>query len=163
MPLDLDEARRLRERQMRELVKPGSVSVKHSAGGLIDIEYGVQYLQVLQGCRWPRVRTPSTLLALERLAECGLLVPDEARAVSAAYRFLRRVIDGLRMVRGNAKDLVLPAQQTDEMRFLARRLGYVGTRWDAAAERLAADIGRQMGVAHAFYQRRCGLPTLASE
>ena len=48
-PWDWENALHLRRRQTRELVKPGRINVKYSPGGIIDIEYAAQYLQLLHG------------------------------------------------------------------------------------------------------------------
>ena len=48
-PWDSDNALHLRQRQINELVKPNQINVKYSAGGIVDVEYTVQYLQLLYG------------------------------------------------------------------------------------------------------------------
>ena len=55
---NLAEALELRQIQIKELVQPGTINVKYSSGGLIDIEYSVQYLQVMHGHQHPELRTP---------------------------------------------------------------------------------------------------------
>ena len=61
-PFTLDTAIQLRQRQRHELVAPGVVDVKYSQGGLVDIEYTVQYLQLRHGATSllyvPRIRSP---------------------------------------------------------------------------------------------------------
>lgn len=123
-PVDGRSWTHLRERQNDELVEKGAINVKYSYGGLIDIEYFVQDLQILHGAGDPSVRGPTTLEAMDALNRAGYL-SDEARGMlDRAYRFLVRLINGLRMVRGNARDLVLPDESSREYLFLARRLGY---------------------------------------
>ena len=60
-PWDLAAALDLRRQQLRQLVEPGTVNVKHSAGGLVDIEYAIQYLQVMHGHQYPVLRTPNSM------------------------------------------------------------------------------------------------------
>src|SRR5262249_36559465 len=48
-PWDREDALRLRERQVRELVAPGRFNVKLSRGGMVEVEYAVQYLQIQHG------------------------------------------------------------------------------------------------------------------
>jgi glutamate-ammonia-ligase adenylyltransferase len=153
-PWDLAAALHLRDRQVRELVAPGRFNVKYSAGALVDVEYAAQYLQVLHGRSRPELRTPSTLVALDRLRDCGLLDAEEHGALGAAYRFWRQVADGLRMERGDARDLLLPEEGSEELRFLARRLGYGGTDWQAGARALADDVRRHREWVSAFFARR---------
>ena len=153
-PWDREDALHLRERQSRELVPPGRFSVKYSAGALVEVEYAVQYLQLEHGRADPRLRTPATLEGLERLSEAGLLRAAERDSLRAAYLFWRAVADALRMVRGNARDLLLPASGSDELRFLARRLGYAGRDWAAAAETLLADVARHRDFVARFFTER---------
>ena len=135
---DLKAAVALRERQVAELTTPGQIDSKYSHGGLVEVEYTVQILQLRHGGALPKLRIPSTRRAIDALREAGALSEDDAEQLSQAYVFLRRLIDAQRIVRGHARDLVLPPPESDEFLFLARRLGY----WDErdASERLAADI-----------------------
>jgi glutamate-ammonia-ligase adenylyltransferase len=113
-------------------------------------------LQVLHGGANPELRTPSTLLALAALRRGGLLADEEAERLEGAYLFLRRAIEALRMVRGEARDLVLPARGTDALEFLARRLGRGNGGWDAAARGLADEAESRMAEVAALYDRRFG-------
>jgi glutamate-ammonia-ligase adenylyltransferase len=140
---------------VRELVAPGRFNVKLSRGGLVDAEYAVQYLQLLHGHERPELRTASTLAALDRLRAADLVTADEHGALRAGYLFWREVADALRVVRGNAGDLLLPEKGTDEHGFLARRLGYPGGRAEAGAL-LARDVARHRGALAAVYDRRFG-------
>jgi glutamate-ammonia-ligase adenylyltransferase len=83
-------------------------------------------LQIQNGHHHPELRTTNTLSAVEALKKRGIISPSEHRKLRDAYVFFRRLIDGLRMVRGNARDLTTPAAATEEFEFLARRLGYAG-------------------------------------
>jgi glutamate-ammonia-ligase adenylyltransferase len=123
---DVAALRAMRERQVRQLIRAGTFHAKLSPGGLVDIEYLVQMLQIQHGKRHPELRTPNTLAATDALHRCGAISVDDHRRLRAAYVFFRRLIDGLRMVRGNARDLATPAANTEEFEFLARRLGYAG-------------------------------------
>ncbi len=121
---DVASMRAMRERQIQQHVKAGTWNAKLSEGGLVDCEYLVQGLQVTYGKVSPAVRTPNTLKAIRQLAACGHLSDEEARGLSGSYEFLRRLIDALRMVRGDARDLTVPAVDTEEFEYLARRLSY---------------------------------------
>ena len=132
---DATSMRAMREKQVRQLVQPGSLNAKLSPGGLVDCEYLVQGLQITHGRRTPPLRTTNTLEALDVLRSTGLLSSDDYRELRDSYIFLRRLIDALRMVRGHARDLTVPAAGTEEFEFLARRLGYGGD-----ADRLAEHI-----------------------
>jgi glutamate-ammonia-ligase adenylyltransferase len=92
---DVTAMRAMRERQIRHLVTGGTFNAKFSPGGLVDVEYLVQGLQITHG-------------------------HDQRKA----HTFLRWLIDSLRVVRGNTKDMTMPPADSQEFEFLARRLRY---------------------------------------
>ncbi|MFH5806059.1 ACT domain-containing protein [Alienimonas sp. DA493] len=140
-PADRAAVLAMREKQLRQLVTPGTVNAKLSPGGLVDVEYLVQILQWEHGGADPELRTPGTLAALTALHVGGHLPTPDHDALRDAYGFLRGLINALRVVRGNAKDLTVPPAGTEEFAFLARRLGYTrGPDGRPARERLAAEM-----------------------
>ncbi len=150
-PWPLDTALHLRRRQIQELVPPGTIHVKYGPGGLIDVEYAAQYLQVRHGHRNASLHTPNTLDALEALQATTVLSPHDATSLMEDYLFLRKVIDGLRIVRGNAKDLVLPESGSDDMTYLARRLGYITDVWKEGAQTFERELKQRMNRTHAIF------------
>jgi [glutamine synthetase] adenylyltransferase / [glutamine synthetase]-adenylyl-L-tyrosine phosphorylase len=98
-PPDLKEMRALRERMERELGKetPGRFHVKFGRGGLVDVEFITQALQMRHGARHPGLRRANTLHAIREIGAAGLLPPADVAALAAEYRFLRRVSLGLRL------------------------------------------------------------------
>src|SRR4029079_14184930 len=155
-PWDIHGAVELRRQQLRQMVKPGQVNLKYGAGGLIDIEYAVQYLQVIHGHDHPSLRTPNTLQALAALVKEGLVSRTDGHMLRKPYIFTRILIDGLRMVRGNAKDLVLPPPDSEEFVSLARRVGYTTDDWRDLGRHLAADIAHHMQATGEFFKRQFG-------
>jgi glutamate-ammonia-ligase adenylyltransferase len=160
-PWDRENAMRLRRRQADELVKPGRINVKYSPGGIIDIEYAAQYLQLLHGKDHPELRVTSTLEALDGLRRLNLISETESRMLRAAYLFLRNLIDALRIVRGDASDLDLPEgleegseEGAEEFKSLARRLGYRERDRKIGSAALAADIRRWMKEVNSYYVAR---------
>jgi glutamate-ammonia-ligase adenylyltransferase len=146
-----ENALHLRRRQMRELVKAGEINVKYSAGGIIDIEYAVQYLQLLHGKDHPELRLPNTLQALDELYRLQIIQASEYEVLRPAYLFLRNLIDALRIVRGDASDLLLPGETSEEFKALARRLGFREKDRTRAALQLSAYIRQQMKSVHAVF------------
>jgi glutamate-ammonia-ligase adenylyltransferase len=140
-PLDRGNIVHLRRRQAAELVPTGCTSAKHSRGGLVDVEYYVQARQIECGVTDPTVRATNTLAAIDRLVAGGYVESREGEQLRATYGFLRRLIDALRVVRGHAKDLTIPAPKTREFAYLARRLGY------GSEAELAHQIDRCMAFA----------------
>ncbi len=134
-PFDFAAVRAIREQQLRKLVKPGTFHAKLSPGGLVDVEYLVQALQITHGHLSSDLRHPNTRAAARALSAVGILPEDDLQRLLDAYMFLRRLIDALRMVRGDARDLTVPELRSEEFEFLARRLNY-----GAEVSRLLQDL-----------------------
>ncbi|MEY4766974.1 MAG: hypothetical protein RI907_3647 [Pseudomonadota bacterium] len=100
--------------------------VKLSRGGIREIEFTVQLLQVVRGGQFPEIRTRSTLKALPRLAARGLLPAATANWLAQAYIFLRRVEHRIQYLDDQQTHL-LPTQDTD-LRWIAESLGLDGQR-----------------------------------
>ena len=132
----------------------GRFNVKYSPGALVEVEYAVQYLQLEHGRARPQLRTPTTLEALDRLAEAELVTLAERDTLGAAYLFWRAVADALRMVRGQSGDLLLPDSDSEELRFLARRLGYQGEDWREAGRAFLEDLDRHRTAVETFFSER---------
>jgi [glutamine synthetase] adenylyltransferase / [glutamine synthetase]-adenylyl-L-tyrosine phosphorylase len=125
---DVTAMRAMRERQVRHLVKAGTFNPKYSPGGLVDVEYLVQGLQIRHGVHNDDLHTTNTRTAMAALAAAGILPPEDYTRLHKAHTFLRWLIDSLRMVAGNAKDLVVPPTNTEAFAYLARRLRYGNDR-----------------------------------
>ena len=100
--------------------------VKLSRGGIREIEFTVQLLQVVRGGQFPEIRTRSTLKALPRLAARGLLPGATANWLAQAYVFLRRVEHRIQYLDDQQTHL-LPTQDTD-LAWIAASLGLDGQR-----------------------------------
>jgi [glutamine synthetase] adenylyltransferase / [glutamine synthetase]-adenylyl-L-tyrosine phosphorylase len=98
------------------------IEVKLGHGGIRDIEYTVQMLQLLNGGRLTGLRTPSTLTAIEALGRYNLLSPFEATTLASNYAFLRKVEHRLQ-IEGSQQRHVLPAEP-EALDAFARRIGY---------------------------------------
>jgi len=160
--IDAESLRQLRERQYRDK-SGGRLNAKFSPGALVDIEYYVQMLQVTHGAREAALRTPRIHQALEALSAAGVLAPDESGTLTGAYYFLRHLINGLRMLRGNARDLFLPDMDAPEFLHLARRMGYEGGGELPPERQLRLDFETQTAVVRAFIERHFGRDTLPDQ
>ena len=100
----LKEIRDVRRRMEVELGKEtrGRWHVKLGRGGLVDIEFLAQALQLVHGATHPEVRTASTTAALAALGRIAAL--PAADALAARYRFLRRVSTALRLLGARPTD-----------------------------------------------------------
>jgi [glutamine synthetase] adenylyltransferase / [glutamine synthetase]-adenylyl-L-tyrosine phosphorylase len=123
-PFDVTAMRAMRERQVRHLVTGGMFNLKFSPGGLVDVEYLVQGLQITHGKDQLSLRQANTREAMANLAAAGILSKDQYTRLRKAHTFLRWMIDSLRVVRGNAKDVTLPPEGSEEFAYLSRRLRY---------------------------------------
>lgn len=119
---DFSSMRAMRERQIRQLVRGGSINAKLSDGGIVDCEYAIQALQLTFGQTLPALRYPNSLRVLQEASRYSLIDPQQSQQVQRAYVFLRELIDCLRMVRGNAKDLTIPNPGSADWHQLARRM-----------------------------------------
>ncbi|MDM0014113.1 bifunctional [glutamate--ammonia ligase]-adenylyl-L-tyrosine phosphorylase/[glutamate--ammonia-ligase] adenylyltransferase [Variovorax sp. J22P168] len=96
--------------------------VKLSRGGIREIEFTVQLLQVVRGGQFPELRTRPTLDALQRLARANLMPQEAADALAAAYEFLRRVEHRIQYL-DDQQTHVLPVND-DDLRWIALTLGF---------------------------------------
>ncbi|MDO8252048.1 MAG: bifunctional [glutamate--ammonia ligase]-adenylyl-L-tyrosine phosphorylase/[glutamate--ammonia-ligase] adenylyltransferase, partial [Rhodoferax sp.] len=99
--------------------------VKLSRGGIREIEFIVQLLQVVRGGQFPELRTRPTLSALPRLAKAGLMPQKTAEALAQAYDFLRRVEHRIQYL-DDQQTHVLPMQDHD-LDWIASAMGYATT------------------------------------
>ncbi len=126
--LDVDqvrEIRRLKARMEAERLPRGAdphLHTKLGRGGLSDVEWVVQLLQLQHAHEVPGLRTTRTLEALEAAANVGLILQRDADALRTAWQFAARIRDAVMLVRAHASDLV----PTDirELRGIAYALGY---------------------------------------
>ncbi len=124
--------------------------VKEGPGGIRDIEFVVQFLQLLYGGEIESVRDPSTLGGLARLAAAGCLDPADAGALREAYVFLRTVEHRLQTLHA-LQTHALPAAPEEEAD-LAHRLGFRGEP-GAARAALCAALDRHGERARAVLER----------
>jgi glutamate-ammonia-ligase adenylyltransferase len=139
--------RSMKERVEQESERAGGTfNVKVGRGGIRDVEFVAQAMQLLHGGRIPQVRLRSTQQALTALAEVGVLPRDEAAALLRAYAFLRRSENCLQM-EAERQTHRLPADAAGLSR-LGRALGFTGD--DPAAAFTAALDAHRANVRAAF-------------
>ncbi len=161
--INLTELQALRKKQLQEKSSPGQFNAKFSTGALVDIEYTVQILQIIHGREDNSLRTPSVGAALSELARAGVVQGQVAEEIRQAYFFLRKLINALRMLRGNALDLWLPERDSDEFRHLARRMNYSGNQKGMLPQdRLLTDFAEKTALVRRFVEQSIGSDSLAS-
>ena len=122
--------------------------VKMSRGGIREIEFTVQLLQVVRGGQFPELRTRPTLDALQRVARAGLMPQDTADAMARAYDFLRRVEHRIQYL-DDQQTHVLPTRD-DDLAWIAQTMGYRDAcpflhDLDAHRELVAGEFDRLLG------------------
>ena len=108
--------------KMEEELAQGPHHIKYSAGGIVDLEFLVQYWQLLWGREYPQVRRTSTLAALAGLLRTGLIEEDLHKRVRAGYLFLRRVENRLRVMYDVPYSRIPKGEEERDM--LAQSLGF---------------------------------------
>ncbi len=111
--------------------------LKSGPGGIRDVEFLVQALQLLYGGRHPRIRTGNVLEALSRLREEALLPEAVVESLRDAYLWLRRAEHCLQLVE-ERQTHQLPREAASQLA-LARRMGYRDPEGTAALDRLLDD------------------------
>ena len=122
-PQAIEEVRRTKVRLEEYMRQRGKelTEVKRGRGGIRDVEFAVQLLQIVHGRRDPLLRSQNTLRALAALAEEGYVAQPDAEALADAYRFLRRLEHRLQIVH-DLQTHDLPADERAR-RTIARSLG----------------------------------------
>jgi glutamate-ammonia-ligase adenylyltransferase len=156
------EALRVLHRQIREHAarraagRPERANdVKLSRGGIREIEFIVQLLQVVRGGQYPELRTRPTLRALERLCAAGLMPKATADALGAAYEFLRRVEHRIQYL-DDQQTHVLPMGCCDgeadaDLNWIAQTMGYADCcpflhELDSHRELVAEEFDKLLGA-----------------
>ena len=146
----LADVRKTKEKiDERAARRTGGFDVKLGRGGIREIEFIAQALQLEKGGREPWLRSAQTLIVLGRLAEKSHLTEQERARLSAAYTFLRTVEHRLQMEHG-AQTHRLPLAG-ERLALLARRAGYTGEQ--PAAEKLLADLENHTAAVRAIFNR----------
>lgn len=134
--------------------------IKRGPGGIREIEFLVQALQLIRGGREASLRERRLLPALHALMQAGQVTPADGQALAAAYRFLRRIENRLQMLR-DAQTHMLPEDAGDRGR-IALALGYIG--WPALEDSLQAQrerVSREFAELLAPRKRRIAADALS--
>ncbi|MCK9898882.1 bifunctional glutamine-synthetase adenylyltransferase/deadenyltransferase [Parafrankia colletiae] len=142
------EVLRLRGRMEQERIPRGvdhGLHVKFGPGGLTDVEWTLQVLQLRHAARLPALRTTATREGLRAAAHAGLLTPGELAALDAAWTLASRIRNGIMLTSGQAGDL-LPASRPGLER-VARALGYPAEKVEALPDDYRRAAARARSVA----------------
>jgi glutamate-ammonia-ligase adenylyltransferase len=155
-PFDADSLRSLRAMKQRSEVEVarkglGGRELKRGPGGIRDIEFAVQLLQLVHGHLDPDLRGPTTLATLAEMASAGYVDPADADALSDAYRLLRTVEHRLQLV-DEQQVHTLPSDPLALDR-LARVVGHRDTPAGSAGEHLERDLRRAQLRVRGIHER----------
>ncbi|MBI3836334.1 MAG: bifunctional [glutamate--ammonia ligase]-adenylyl-L-tyrosine phosphorylase/[glutamate--ammonia-ligase] adenylyltransferase [Planctomycetia bacterium] len=112
-------------------------NVKTGHGGIRDIEFVIQFLQLLNGGDLPALRTGNTLQAIVQLERCGCLTDQERAILEENYAFLRKIEHRLQIM-FDLQTHLLPSEPA-ELRKIAIRLGYADTKSQTALAAFEVD------------------------
>ena len=119
------EIRRIKARMEAERMPRGmdpALNLKLGPGGLTDVEWVAQLIQLRHAGAVPELRTTGSLAALTAARDAGLAVAADVAALTASWQLAARIRDGVMLMRGRGSD-ALPAAGT-ELAVVARLLGY---------------------------------------
>ncbi|HUH08380.1 MAG TPA: bifunctional [glutamine synthetase] adenylyltransferase/[glutamine synthetase]-adenylyl-L-tyrosine phosphorylase [Egibacteraceae bacterium] len=143
----------------RQVRRAGTRQVKLGPGGLRDIEFAVQLLQLVHGRHDPSLRSPSTLEALPALAEGGYIDDGDANLFADAYTFLRTLEHRLQLTRLRRTHTV-PASDDARDR-LARAMGFRDLRAASALEQFDTELRRVQAVVRRLHEKLFYRPLLS--
>ena len=146
----LDEVAAIKERIERDIIgfEERERNVKLGIGGIREIEFVVQALQLLHAARYPFLQEAGTLKAIRGLAELEFLPNEDAEKLENAYRFLRRVEHRLQ-IEAEQQTHTVP-ESGEGLEILARSLGF------ASGEELLTKLREQMRRVRAIFARVVG-------
>ncbi len=155
-PFGAEELREVRDMKARaeHAVRQqglGEREIKRGKGGIRDIEFAVQLLQLVHGRADPALRSRSTLPALGALAAGGYVDAGDAEALEDAYRFLRAVEHRLQL-REDQQVHTVPAARASRER-LARVLGYRDRPSATALAQFDWELRRQQATVRQIHER----------
>ena len=151
---DVIEVRRIKSRVDQERMPKGAdpqLHLKLGRGGLTDIEWTIQLLQMRYAGRVPELRTTQTLAALEAAAGADLLPEEDAKTLATGWRMVSRMRNAVTLARGKSGDQ-LP-RDTRERAAVATILGYPpGGTDEMVNDYLRATRRARRVVEHAFWE-----------
>jgi glutamate-ammonia-ligase adenylyltransferase len=156
----LRAVRAMKVRSESEVARRGlsERELKLGPGGIRDVEFAVQLLQLVHGGADPELRVQTTLAALDELADAGYVSRHDAEQLTVAYRYLRTVEHRLQLD-DEQQVHALPENEL-ELDRLARVLGYTGTTTASATERFMDELRHHQSVVRAIHERLWFRPLL---
>ncbi len=151
---ELKELYRIRKRMEIEIAKEGlgRYNIKYGKGGIVDVEFAVQILQLKVGREMPSVRESNTLGTIEKLKATRVISESDYTILKDAYRFYRLLENRIRIVQNRAEAEIV--KDSPELKSLAKRLGYAGSDAD---KKLLEDYLSYTAKVRNLYERVIGI------
>jgi [glutamine synthetase] adenylyltransferase / [glutamine synthetase]-adenylyl-L-tyrosine phosphorylase len=160
-PEAVDEIQRMKGvvESSSQVARAGARQLKLAPGGLRDIEFAVQLLQLVHGRHDESLRSPNTLSALAALARGGYVDDADAALFSDTYQFLRTVEHRLQIARLRRTHTV-PVDDADRTR-LARAVGFRDNRDAPALTQFDREYRRVQGSVRRLHEKLFYRPLLS--
>jgi glutamate-ammonia-ligase adenylyltransferase len=148
---DLQRFLQIKTKMADVRMRDGSWNVKLGEGGIRDIEFYIQMLQLINGAHYPELQNTNTLTVLNSLVQCGIMEDDEKQMIRDAYLFLRKLENRLQII-DERQTHDLP-DEIDKRQFLARSLGFEGTSDEECLARFETTLNTYRQTATQCYER----------
>lgn len=150
---DLDGLRHIKRRIETEksTQSGGAIDIKRGDGGILDVEFTVQILQLAWGATVPDLNQPNTYQAIRALRDARILPASEAEILLRAYGFLRKCENRLQIAEESAQDTI--SREPAALGSFARRLGYAYKKPETAAEKFLGDLESHTTRVRAIHER----------
>ncbi|CAH0283290.1 bifunctional [glutamine synthetase] adenylyltransferase/[glutamine synthetase]-adenylyl-L-tyrosine phosphorylase [Roseomonas sp. CECT 9278] len=160
-PKAIPDAVAMRARMLRDLPPDGPWDVKLGRGGLVEVEFIAQALQLVEARAHPQVLVQTTRRVLAKLAEVGALSAEDAATLIAAEKLWRTVSGALRLTVGPWREDVLPDSVVAALLNACRSLGPDSAPVDLPS--LQAQMAERAVAVRAIFERRLGRPDIHGE
>lgn len=157
----IPDAVAMRARMLRDLPPDGPWDVKLGRGGLVEVEFIAQALQLAHAPRHPQVLATTTRIALARLTEAGILTAEEGAGLIAAEHLWRSISGLLRLTVGRWREETLPDSTVSALLHACRGPDGAVAAVDLPA--LKAQMAQRANEVRAVFERRLGRPDTQGE
>ena len=154
--LDIRHTKARIENRLREQGDDLATHVKLGTGGIRDVEFTIQCLQLIHGGPIPALRNYNSLETIELLYQHEMLNQTDWEALGEAYRFLRTVEHRIQM-KSDLQRYALPSKESELIK-LAKRIGYQNSGTGSALEAFQTDYARHTGTVRHIFEKVLAAP-----
>lgn len=159
----VDDVQAMRRRVVENVPKElQNRELKLGDGGLRDVEFAVQLLQMVHGRSDERLRVSSTVTALHALVVGGYVGRDDGQALIAAYEFLRLLEHRLQLQRLRRTHVLPPQEDGEALQWLAKASGFSSDSQASATKKLSTTLREIRKTVHSLHRRLFYRPLLNS-